>query len=453
MNGVDLSILWPALAAGLLVTATHVPLGMQVLARGIVFIDLAIAQIAGCGVILADRIGFDAGGASAQIAALIAALAGALLLTWTERRWPEVQEAVIGVVFVMAATAGVLLLASNVHGSEHLRDLLVGQILWGAPRQLLVTACAYAVVLALWFGARPRLGRTGFYLLFACVVTLSVQLVGLYLVFATLIVPPLATRVGDRHRRLCQRHCGVGGVRHSHRSADRVDAGGVRRCAFRAVVAQQAGHRRGGRMTPPRNGKIARTRASRALGNRPHRRLRCADDLALDLDEPAELERQCRDGLRILGCRKIGPAHGLAAGARRHVGTSDACDDFAFADAGNEELALGGVTLALGAFARLALACGLRRGRARGDEMRVGTGRDAKRNDRDRGRIAIEIAQLLPGRTRIFLVGDRSIVERTLVHARSSAGSEQRGCNCERRTPECRLQMHCAGTPFHDALR
>jgi len=64
----DLSILLPAFAAGLLVTATHVPLGTQVLARGIVFIDLAIAQIAGCGVILADRIGFDAGGASAQVA-------------------------------------------------------------------------------------------------------------------------------------------------------------------------------------------------------------------------------------------------------------------------------------------------------------------------------------------------------------------------------------------------
>src|SRR5690242_16575148 len=168
MNGIDLSILWPALAAGLLVTATHVPLGTQVLARGIVFVDLAIAQIAGCGVILADRLGFDAGGPSAQVAALIAALAGALLLTWTERRWPDVQEAIIGVVFVMAATAGVLLLASNVHGSEHLRDLLVGQILWVAPRQLVVTACVYAAVLALWFGARARLGRTGFYLLFAC---------------------------------------------------------------------------------------------------------------------------------------------------------------------------------------------------------------------------------------------------------------------------------------------
>jgi zinc/manganese transport system permease protein len=200
MNGVDLSILWPALAAGLLVAATHVPLGTQVLARGIVFIDLAIAQIAGCGVILADRLGFDAGGPAAQVAALIAALAGALLLTWTERRWPDVQEAIIGVVFVMAATAGALLLASNVHGSEHLRDLLVGQILWVAPRQLVVAACVYAAVLALWFGAGARLGRRSFYLLFACVVTLSVQLVGVYLVFATLIVPPLATRRVERGR-------------------------------------------------------------------------------------------------------------------------------------------------------------------------------------------------------------------------------------------------------------
>lgn len=194
MNGIDLSILWPALAAGLLVTATHVPLGTQVLARGIVFIDLAIAQIAGCGVILADRLGFDAGGASAQIAALLAALAGAVLLTWTERRWPEVQEAIIGVVFVMAATAGVLLLAGNVHGSEHLRDLLVGQILWVAPHELMVAGFVYVAVLALWFGVGARLGRVGFYLLFAVVVTLSVQLVGVFLVFATLIVPPLAAR-------------------------------------------------------------------------------------------------------------------------------------------------------------------------------------------------------------------------------------------------------------------
>lgn len=199
-DAIGLSILLPALVAGLLVTATHVPLGMQVLARGIVFIDLAIAQIAGCGVLVADQLGFEAEGIAVQIAALTAALGGALVLTWTERIWPDVQEAVIGVVFILGATGSVLLLASNVHGSEHLRDLLVGQILWAQPSRLLWAGAVYAAILALWFGARARLGRTGFYVLFALAVTVSVQLVGLYLVFATLIVPPLATRRMRRGR-------------------------------------------------------------------------------------------------------------------------------------------------------------------------------------------------------------------------------------------------------------
>jgi len=200
INALEFSILLPAFIAGLLVTATHVPLGMQVLARGIVFIDLAIAQIAGCGVLIADRVGFEAQGIAVQVAALAAALGGALLLTWTERVWPDVQEAVIGVVFVLGATGSVLLLASNVHGSEHLRDLLVGQILWAQPSRLVWAAVLYAAILALWFGMRERLGRTGFYALFALAVTVSVQLVGLYLVFATLIVPPLATRTMQRRR-------------------------------------------------------------------------------------------------------------------------------------------------------------------------------------------------------------------------------------------------------------
>jgi zinc/manganese transport system permease protein len=200
LNAVDLSILLPAMLAGLLVTATHVPLGMQVLARGIVFIDLAIAQIAGCGVLFADQLGFEAEGAAVQISALAAALGGALLLTWTERVFADVQEAVIGVVFILAATGSVLLLASNVHGGEHLRDLLVGQILWAQPSRLVWVGIAYAAILALWLGAGARLGRVGFYVLFAVAVTLSVQMVGLYLVFATLIVPPLATRRMTRWR-------------------------------------------------------------------------------------------------------------------------------------------------------------------------------------------------------------------------------------------------------------
>jgi zinc/manganese transport system permease protein len=199
-GAVELSILLPAFVAGLLVAATHVPLGGQVLARGIVFIDLAIAQIAGCGVLLADQLGFDAQGMAVQVAAMGAALGGALLLTWTERVYADVQEAVIGVVFVLGATGSVLLLAGNVHGGEHLRDLLVGQILWVQPARLAWVAVAYAAILAVWFGAGDRLPRAGFYVLFALAVTLSVQLVGLYLVFATLIVPPLATRRMSRGR-------------------------------------------------------------------------------------------------------------------------------------------------------------------------------------------------------------------------------------------------------------
>lgn len=195
-----LGIVWPALLAGLLVTATHVPLGMQVLKRGIVFIDLAVAQIAGLGVIVADRLGFEPQGAAVQVAALAAALGGALLLNWTDKHWPAMQEALIGVTFIVAANAAILLLASNPHGAENLKDLLVGQILWADPGRLVLVAIAYAVLLALWFGLRERLGRAGFYLIFACAVTASVQLVGVYLVFTTLIVPALATQSMARGR-------------------------------------------------------------------------------------------------------------------------------------------------------------------------------------------------------------------------------------------------------------
>lgn len=194
MTALELSILWPALIAGLLVTATHVPLGAQVLSRGIVFIDLAIAQIAGLGVIGADWLGFEPQGWAVQVSALLAALSGALLLTWTEKRWPEVQEAMIGVTFILAASGALILLASNPHGAEHLKDLLVGQILWVNAARLPLVAAASAVILLAWFMLGERIGRIGFYVLFACAVTVSVQLVGLYLVFTTLIVPALATR-------------------------------------------------------------------------------------------------------------------------------------------------------------------------------------------------------------------------------------------------------------------
>lgn len=199
---IDLSILWPALIAGLLVAISHVPLGQQVLSRGIVFIDLAIAQVAGLGVIAANGFGLPLEGWGAQAAAGVAALAGALLLTWTERRRPEVQEALIGVLFVLASTAQILLLANDPHGGDNLKDLLAGQILWVSTEQLARTAIITAVFALVWFRWRERIGRIGFYLLFALVVTASVQLVGVYLVFSSLIVPAVATCRHARSKQL-----------------------------------------------------------------------------------------------------------------------------------------------------------------------------------------------------------------------------------------------------------
>lgn len=203
LNWEMLDIIGPALVAGIIITSTHVPLGKAVLSRGIIFIDLAIAQIAGLGVIAADTFGWEAHGWEIQLAAISAAMLGALLLHWSEKRFPEIQEALIGTVFVLASTFGLLLLANNPHGGENLKELLVGQILWVSYEQLWPVAGMYAAVLAAWFIFDiPNRHRLGFYLLFAVAVTASVQLAGVYLVFASLIIPALATRQCKANKQL-----------------------------------------------------------------------------------------------------------------------------------------------------------------------------------------------------------------------------------------------------------
>ena len=198
-----LTIVLPAFLTGLLVLATHVPLGKLVLDRGIVFIDLAIAQVAGLGVVIADFAGWEPTGWSVQASAVAAALVSAGFLIWTEKHLAALQEAVIGVVFVVAASAEILLLNYNPHGAENLKDLLVGQILWVVPSDLIPVAVLYAVILGFILFADLAKRRVLFYALFAVTVTASVQLVGVYLVFASLIVPALATAgIGSDARRL-----------------------------------------------------------------------------------------------------------------------------------------------------------------------------------------------------------------------------------------------------------
>lgn len=201
LAGLDPGILLPPMLAGLLVLASHVPLGRLVLNKGIVFVDLAIAQIAGLGVIAAHVLLDETGsGWLVQAAAFGAAMLGALVFRLTERLWPQRQEALIGSAFVLAASLGILLLAGDPHGGEQLRELLVGQILWVNYDRLWPLALLSAAVLALWSPLRLDARPLAFYLALAVMVTASVQIVGVYLVFASLILPALAIgRRGGLH--------------------------------------------------------------------------------------------------------------------------------------------------------------------------------------------------------------------------------------------------------------
>ena len=200
IEGLDVTILGPAFVAGLLVLSTHVPLGHEVLQRGIIFIDLAIAQIAGLGVIAAHVMHLNSHGYTVQLMAYGTAALGALLLYWCERNWPDVQEAIIGTSFIVAACISILLLSGNPQAGEHLKELLVGQILWVDYSSLIPVAIIYTVVLLLWKYLRSHERPLLFYLLFAVTVTASVQLVGVYLVFASLIIPALSVRSAGKRR-------------------------------------------------------------------------------------------------------------------------------------------------------------------------------------------------------------------------------------------------------------
>lgn len=202
MNALSLDILGPALVAGLLILATHVPLGAIVLSRGIIFIDIALAQVAALGVVFGNLMLGATTGWAVQLSAVGAAVGCSLLLTWTDKRFPAIQEAIIGVLYIVAAALQIVLLSYSPNGSEYLKELLVGQILWVSQTQLVVLGLISAVALAVWYLRDLVKERILFYGVFAVVITASVQIVGVLLVFASLIVPALATQHAPRRWRL-----------------------------------------------------------------------------------------------------------------------------------------------------------------------------------------------------------------------------------------------------------
>ena len=207
-----LALLWVPFLMCLVLTGIHAYLGVHVLAREVVFVDIALAQIAALGATAAFLFGHELETWESYASGLTATLLGALVLSLTRTRRRNVsQEAIIGVVYAVSSAGAVLLADRAPHGAEHVRAMLVGSLLSVRPGEVAKVAVLYgAIGLLHWLCRRPfflistdpeaafaegwrvRLWDFVFYASFGLVVTSSVRVGGVLLVFSYLIVPALA---------------------------------------------------------------------------------------------------------------------------------------------------------------------------------------------------------------------------------------------------------------------
>ncbi len=212
MAGELLALLWAPFLMCLVLTGIHAYLGVHVLAREVVFVDIALAQIAALGATAAFFLGYELDTWESYACGLAATLLGALVLAVTRSRRRHVsQEAVIGVVYAVSAAAAVLLADRSPHGAEQVRTMLVGNLLAVRGHEVALVAALYAAIGVFhWLCRRPfflistdpaaafsegwrvRLWDFLFYASFGVVVTSSVRIAGVLLVFSYLIVPALA---------------------------------------------------------------------------------------------------------------------------------------------------------------------------------------------------------------------------------------------------------------------
>lgn len=204
-----LSVMGPALVASLLLTAIFVYFGLHIVRRGVIFVDLALAQIAAMGATVAFLMGYPLEGAGAYVFSLLFAFFGAVIFAFVHAQDERVpQEAIIGIVYAVAAAATVLMVDRAPHGAEHIKYLLVGNILWVSWSAIGHLFLVVAVVACFHFLCRRTFSLVSFdraeakkrgitialwdlffYLSLAWIVTASVHTAGVLLVFSFLIVP------------------------------------------------------------------------------------------------------------------------------------------------------------------------------------------------------------------------------------------------------------------------
>jgi zinc/manganese transport system permease protein len=209
--------------ASLILTGIHAYLGVHVVERGVIFVDLALAQIAALGATVAIVIGMSPHGAGSYWISLAFTFIGAAIFAFARTHRSHIpQEAFIGITYAVASGAAILLMSKATGETEHLKDMLVGNILavsWGDVRK---TALLYGAIGLFHYifrkkfllismnhgkeenlGFNVRLWDFAFYASFGFVVTSSVAIAGVLLVFCYLIVPSVgamlfAERIGRR---------------------------------------------------------------------------------------------------------------------------------------------------------------------------------------------------------------------------------------------------------------
>jgi zinc/manganese transport system permease protein len=219
-----LEILLPAFVASLILTGIHAYLGVHVVERGVIFVDLSLAQIAALGTTVAYLAGYDLHSSHAYLFSLGFTFLGAAIfaVSRVHRKTRIPQEAIIGIVYAVSAAVAILVMSKATQETEHLKEMLVGNILSVSWKELAKTAALYAAVGVFHFIFRRRFllismneqeaERQGinirfwdflFYVSFGFVVTSSVAIAGVLLVFCFLIVPSVtamlfAERLGPR---------------------------------------------------------------------------------------------------------------------------------------------------------------------------------------------------------------------------------------------------------------
>jgi len=215
-------LIWPFVAS-LILTGIHAYLGVHVVERGVIFVDLALAQIAALGATTAILIGMDPHGTGAYWLSLGFTFVGAAIFAFARTRRGHIpQEAFIGIAYAVASAAAILAMSKATGETEHLKDMLVGNILAVSRHEVLKTAILYGVIGVFHYifrrrfllistnpeqaeaqGISIRFWDFLFYASFGFVVTSSVAIAGVLLVFCYLIVPSVgamlfADRVGRR---------------------------------------------------------------------------------------------------------------------------------------------------------------------------------------------------------------------------------------------------------------